>query len=60
MQHTKSNLLDFLFLFLFKAFYAKNIQKTLIFVNIIAEVIFFVEGIRKKKILLHYLEGLKK
>lgn len=60
MQHAKSSLLDLQFVLLVKTLYAKNIQKTLIFVNIVAEVISFVKAIRKWMILLHYLEGLEK
>lgn len=47
MQYAKFNLLGLQFVLLLKALHAKNIQKTLIFINIVAEVISFVEAIRK-------------
>lgn len=60
MQHAKSSLLDLQFVLPPKALHAKDIQKTLIFVNTVAEVLPLVEAIRKWMILLHYPEGSEK
>lgn len=61
IQHAKSSLLDLQIVLLPKALYAKDIiQKTLIFVNTVAEVIPLAEAIRKWMILLHYPEGSEK
>ena len=47
MQHANSSLLDLQFILPPRAHYAKDIQKTLIFVNKVAEVLPLVEAIRK-------------
>lgn len=60
MQYAKFSLLDLQFVLLPKAFYAKDIQKTLIFVNTVTEVIPLIEAIRKEMILLDYPKSLEK
>ena len=54
MQYAKSSLLDLQFILWPKACYAKDIQKTLIFVSTVAEVLLLVEAIRKWMGLLNY------
>lgn len=59
MKHTKSNLLDLQFILLPKAMHAKDIQKTLIFVNIVAKDLPLVEAIREWMRQLKYPQGLE-
>ena len=57
MKHAKSNLLDLQFILPPKAMHAKNIQKTIIFVNTVAEVLPLVEAIRGWMRQLKYPQG---
>lgn len=57
IKHTKSNLLDLQFILSPKAMHAKDIQKTLIFVNTVAEVLPLVKAIRGWMRQLKYPQG---